>query len=746
MIIVGTVLLQPRRYYSRLKKLGFSSIWTGLAASVLLATFEALKQIALPSITTWQSHGLTIAFTALVCIIVSNVVLYKRSLLLGQVNDAVSQRRQAETDRVHLAMAIQQAGEAVVLTDARGTIRYVNPAFTRMTGYSSEEVIGKNPRILKSGKHDAGFYKQMWNTVLAGQAWHGELVNRRKDGGFYVEQMTIAPVRDSRGTITSYIAIKQDVTERRRLEESLRQERSLLRILIDNIPDYIYVKDHQHRFLLANNAIAHRMGAPSAEGLIGKTDFDFYPQELAAEYARAEEDVMGAGHPVVNREECTPNASGGVAWLLTTEVPFHDESGTPAGLVGIGRDISERKSYMAELQEAKDAAEAASRLKSEFLANMSHEIRTPMNAILGMTALAMDTSDPDERQEYLGDVLSSAESLLSILNDILDVSKIEAGRMELAPVTTSIVQLLGDSTQLLRTAAEQKGLKLACTASPEIPAQLLADPLRLRQVLVNLMGNAIKFTEAGSVSLEVCIDSQDQDTVCLRFAVRDTGPGIPKDKQELIFNPFCQADGSTTRKYGGTGLGLTISSRLVEMMGGRIWVESEAGHGATFCFTARLGKVCLIPASPSHSKPDMAITPELDEEARIRLGSLKILIAEDNLTGLKLISRMLERWGHTLTLATDGSEALDLFDNYTFDVVLLDLQMPLVDGFEVTTAIREREKRTGRHTPIVAITAHALAGAREKCLATGMDNFLTKPIEPRKVLEALALLKIPQHV
>jgi CheY-like chemotaxis protein len=270
--------------------------------------------------------------------------------------------------------------------------------------------------------------------------------------------------------------------------------------------------------------------------------------------------------------------------------------------------------------------------------------------------------------------------------------------------------------------------------------------MRLRQVLLNLLGNAIKFTETGFVSLEVGIDSQDHDTVCLRFAVRDTGPGIAKDKQELIFNPFCQADGSTTRKYGGTGLGLTISSRLVEMMGGRIWVESEAGHGATFCFTARLGKVCLIPASPSHSKPDMAITPELDEEARIRLGSLKILIAEDNLTGLKLISRMLERWGHTLTLATDGSEALDLFDNYTFDVVLLDLQMPLVDGFEVTTAIREREKRTGRHTPIVAITAHALAGAREKCLATGMDNFLTKPIEPRKVLEALALLKIPQHV
>jgi len=309
--------------------------------------------------------------------------------------------------------------------------------------------------------------------------------------------------------------------------------------------------------------------------------------------------------------------------------------------------------------------------------------------------------------------------------------------------------LLLDASSWSRVSPVRQSLarnSLVCTASPEIPDQLLADPLRLRQVLLNLMGNAIKFTEAGSVSLEVGMDSHDQDTMCLRFAVRDTGPGIPKDKQELIFNPFSQADGSTTRKYGGTGLGLTISSRLVEMMGGRIWVESEVGHGATFCFTARLGKVCSIPASSSQSKPDMAITPELEDEARMRLGSLKILIAEDNLTNLKLISRMLERWGHTLTLATDGSEALDLFDKHTFDVVLLDLQMPLVDGFEVATAIRERDKRTGRHTPIVAITAHALARAREKCLATGMDNFLTKPIEPRKLLDALALLRIPQHV
>lgn len=270
--------------------------------------------------------------------------------------------------------------------------------------------------------------------------------------------------------------------------------------------------------------------------------------------------------------------------------------------------------------------------------------------------------------------------------------------------------------------------------------------MRLRQVLLNLMGNAIKFTQAGSVIVEVGIDSQDQEVVCLRFAVRDTGPGIPADKQELIFNPFCQADGSTTRKYGGTGLGLTISSRLVEMMGGRIWVESKVGHGATFYFTARSGKICVIPSSLSQSMPDMEITADLDEQAKNRLGPLKILIAEDNLASLKLLTRVLERWGHTMTSATDGRKALELFDKYTFDVVLLDLQMPDVDGFEVTTAIREREKHIGRRVPILAVTAHALAGTREKCLGAGMDSFLTKPIEPRKLLDALGQLRIPQNV
>ena len=393
----------------------------------------------------------------------------------------------------------------------------------------------------------------------------------------------------------------------------------------------------------------------------------------------------------------------------------------------------------AGLQKAKHAAESANRAKSLFLANMSHEIRTPMNAILGMTALAMDTSAPEEQKEYLGDVLSSAESLLALLNDILDFSKIEAGRLELDMVPTSIAQLVDEAVRLLKSAARQKGLEMAVSVSPAIPPSVLADPLRLRQVLLNLLGNAIKFTEKGSVRVNVEMESQDANAVALKFAVRDTGPGIPADKEELIFKSFCQADGSTTRKHGGTGLGLTISMRLVELMGGRIWVESQPGSGSTFYFTARFA-TAEADQSPQKSRPRMAVSGALDLQAKNELGSLRILVAEDNFSSLKLLSLLLERWGQQVTLAVNGREALDLFSKQSFDLVMLDIQMPEMDGLEVAAAIRQREKTTGARTPILAVTAHSTAGERERCLRHGMDSFLTKPVEPRKLMAAMVSL------
>ena len=355
-----------------------------------------------------------------------------------------------------------------------------------------------------------------------------------------------------------------DVSEQVRVEEALAQQRTLLHTLAESLPDYIYAKDTESRFLLVNTAGARMIGAAAPAEVLGRTDFDFYPAELASRYMADERRVWETGESFINQEEpCVDVITGASKWLLTTKVPFRDASGKIRGLVGLGRDITASKIAAEQLRGAKDEAEAASRAKSEFLANMSHEIRTPMNGILGMIGLALDTDLTAEQQEYLGMVKVSAESLLAVLNDILDLSKIEAGKLELESIDFDVRDNLETAVKTFATAAHQKGLELACDIHPDVAARVSGDPARLREVVMNLVGNGIKFTERGEVALEVGVDeavSAGEGAVALRFTVRDTGIGVPLAKQKLVFQAFAQADGSTTRKHGGTGLGLTISA------------------------------------------------------------------------------------------------------------------------------------------------------------------------------------------
>jgi two-component system sensor histidine kinase/response regulator len=387
------------------------------------------------------------------------------------------------------------------------------------------------------------------------------------------------------------------------------------------------------------------------------------------------------------------------------------------------RGFAERQALLEatkeQVEHAKDAAEAASRAKTEFLDNMSHEIRTPMNGMMGMVNLVLETSLPVEQRQHLETARDSAESLMLVLNDVLDFSKLEAGRMSLDPSIFSLAHCVSAVERTLLPAAADKRLSLTHEIAPGTPDHLIGDPLRLRQVLMNLVNNAIKFTEEGSISIAVTADQHHDRGATLHFAVRDSGIGIDPAKHSVIFDAFQQADGSATRRHGGTGIGLTICARLVALMDGRLWVESELGSGSTFHFTA----------SFDLAKPNAPIAikdPEPEE-------SLAILLAEDNIVNQRLALRLLERRGHRVTVAGNGREAVDLARDRHFDIILMDIQMPLMDGLEATRQIRQRDALI----PIIAVTAHAVEGDRERCLAAGMNDHTSKPIQPETLFAAM---------
>ena len=491
--------------------------------------------------------------------------------------------------------------------------------------------------------------------------------------------------------------------------------------ILDNIPDFAWVKDVDGRYVVVNRALAAAMGFAAPDQMIGKTDLETQPSDLAETYRVNDAEVM-ASHEGKRVEELYRNADGVLTWVETIKAALRDSSGRVIGTVGIARDISERKHAEAE-REARSAAEAASQAKSEFLANMSHEIRTPMNAILGMSHLALQSELSPLQRRYIGAVHASAESLLGIVNDILDFSKIEAGKLELETIAFDPREVTNQLASVIGIKAEEKGLTLRFALPPRLPAALLGDPSRLSQVLLNLGSNAVKFTAHGEVVVAIDLVEQDDTSVRLRFEVRDTGIGMSPDEQRHLFQPFSQADASTSRRYGGSGLGLAISRQLVNLMGGELGVDSAPGRGSRFHFSLHFG----LPPLP------VTVTPTLQHEG---LRGAEILLVEDNLFNQEVALGLLRHAGVVVSVACNGQEALDMLGRQRFDGVLMDCQMPLMDGYAATRALRRQPQLQG--LPVIAMTANAMVGDRDKAIAAGMNDYITKPIKVHEMFATLA--------
>ena len=533
-------------------------------------------------------------------------------------------------------------------------------------------------------------------------------------------------LRGERGQYWGRVWFFQDITARKTVEEALRRSEIRFRCLVESDLIGVFVGNREGEVTEANNEALSMLGYDRTDLEAHRLRWDRFtpPDQMPVVDRWSREIAAGRGTSPAEIEYLRKDGSR--VRVLVGLASLRNPEGEA---IGIALDLTARKRIEEDMRRARISAEVANQAKSQFLANMSHEIRTPMNGITGALDLVLGTALSSEQREYAGLAKLSADSLLGILNDILDLGKIEAGRLEMNPVEFSLRRCLEGVIRVFSVRAREKNLELTCEIGDDVPDELLGDDMRLRQVVGNLVGNALKFTERGGVRMVVARTSLPEEPLQLQFTIRDTGPGIPAGKQKLIFEPFRQADSTTTRRFGGTGLGLTICARLVEMMEGRIWVESTPPEGSTFHFTARFGMAEAV-------RPEMqiAIAANAPEVPSPPQPALKILLAEDNPVNQLVAMRLLERLGHRVKTARTGLEALQALKTDTPDVVLMDVQMPAMDGMDTTAAIRESEKGTGRHLPIIAMTASAMQGDREKCLAAGMDGYIPKPIR----IEALS--------
>ncbi|MBF0141104.1 MAG: PAS domain S-box protein [Magnetococcales bacterium] len=621
-------------------------------------------------------------------------------------------------------------GMALVALD--GQWLKVNRALCEITGYDERELLMRTFQDI-THPEDLELDLQQVHELLSGMTNSYQMEKRylRKDGSDVWVLLSVSLIRDPQGHPHHFVSQIIDINDRKNYETRLAHGYALIRSLIDTIPDLIFIKDNDLRFIGCNRAFEIRTGRCEQE-ILGTNCFDLFPADEALSYYNSDLQMLAKGNSV-SLEEVVETKSGERHYYETIKTPFYDAEHEPLGLIGICRDITERKLHEFALNRSKQDAETASRAKGEFLANMSHEIRTPLSTILGTCEILQETRLTKTQSNYVQRMERSGRMLLVIINDILDLSKIEANQIVLERIPFSLTQIIDETLEVFTLSAQKKGITLAKRIIDDSMTSLrLGDPNRLRQVLINLVGNALKFTSQGSIQLSVAPDADTGGHTVI--SVADTGPGIALERQQEIFLPFRQVDASIARTHGGTGLGLTICRRLVELMGGTITLTSTLGQGSIFS--------CFIPLSgcdASEVVPPVEIREVSHSVVHAPLTGLEILLAEDTEEISLMIDAYLQPTPHRLTIVQNGAEAVDAVKSRHFDLILMDLQMPVLDGFSATKTIRAIERTEGRPpVPILALTAHVLDEESARIQAAGFNIHLTKPISKQHLLEVLA--------
>jgi PAS domain S-box-containing protein len=682
-------------------------------------------------------------------------------------NQKQTERSLRENEATH-RLLVEHSSDLIWNMTAEGVFTYVSRSWERITGYKPSSLVGTSFQNLVHTDEINVCLKYLHNIIQCKKPMQGpEYRVRHSDGAWYWHSANGIPVLSSDGEFVSLVGISRCISDRKEAELAQKRVRRQMEQIIEHLPDPTFVINDRGEVTFWNKAIAEITGIPK-EQMIGRGNYEyaipFYGEsrpiliDLALlpsnqyDQLKTKYDFTQYEGDTLLGEVYVPKIyKGKGAYLLGSASKLLDLNGNIIGAIESIRDITEHKqaekdlqaaheqmeatlkelmateeelrTQYQQLQKAKETAEQANLAKSHFLANMSHEIRTPMNGIMGMTELTLMTDLNQEQREYLGMAKSSSQVLLRLINDILDYSKIEAGYVDLEKQSFNLRATIHQVIVLFGISAQQKGLTLESRIDERIPGNLSGDSVRLRQILANLIGNAVKFTLSGGIKLDIEYIESDANRIKIKFAVIDTGIGIALEHMDKLFQRFSQVDDSHKKQYGGTGLGLAISKSLVEMMGGSIGVESQAGVGSNFYFSVVFD---LDPANKIINGDNEARD---NYSAPAALELKKVLLAEDDEISIFLALKILRQKGLLVTVAKNGKEAVELFGQNNFDLVLMDINMPYLDGYGATAAIRESEKTTNRHTPIIAMTAYSLSGDREKCLRAGMDDYIAKPID-----------------